>query len=117
MSVRTNALNLKFDERTIEVPEWDGKVTVRAMSAREREQFITNREPGFLYADAVIACTLDPDTGEHVFDVADRDQLAASPAGPLERVFGEIAELSALGEKAVDEAKDRLKDDPFDASA
>lgn len=117
MSIRDTALNAELESRIIDIPEWGAKVKVKAMSAAQRERFITNRAEGFMYTDIVIACTFDPDTDKPVFDPADRDTLAASPAQPLERVFTVVAEMSAIDDGAVDEAKERLKDDPFDGTS
>lgn len=117
MSLRDKALEHPFRETTVDVPEWGGKVVVREMSASQRERHITNRVEGYLYADVVISCTYDPDTNEPVFDPADRDALAASPAGPIERVFGEIASLSRVEEGAVETVKEELEGDPFDGSS
>lgn len=113
MSIRDNALNATLAHRIVDVPEWGGKVKVREMTSAERERYVTSREMGYLYTDAIIACVLDPDTDKPVFDQADRDVLKDLPAGPIERLFHVIADLSAFNEGAVDAAKEKLKDDPF----
>lgn len=117
MSVRDIALNATLATKIIEVPEWDAKVQIRAFSAADRERFVTSREPGYLYTDVVIACTLDPDSGAPIFDQADRDKLKDSPAGPLERIFSAVADMSLVSDDAVDKAKEGLKGDPFDGSS
>jgi len=118
MSIRDTALNAELESRIVDVPEWGAKVKVKAMSAAQRERFITNREAGFMFTDVVIACAFDPDTDKPIFDPADRDTLASdSPAQPLERIFNAVAEMSAVVDGAVDDAKERLKDDPFDGTS
>lgn len=125
MSIRDRALAASVDTEIVNVPEWDAKVEVRGMSAKERVRFLQQqaaiRDSGktndYLYVDTVIAQTYDPDTGEPVFDPADRDTLAEGPARPLERIMEVAARISGLRDEDVAAAEERLQDDPTDGSS
>ncbi len=100
MSIRDNALHAELGTEIVPVDEWGGKVKVVGMSSRQRMAMIRSFETGddYLHVDFVVACTVDPDTGEQVFDPADRDTLVEGPNAPIEQVAMVAIRLSGLSD-------------------
>lgn len=117
MSIRDVALNLHLQAETIDIPEWGGKVLVREMTATQREQFIDNKQDGYMTVDVVLNCAYDPDTEELIFEKADRDKLAAGPAGPLEAVFAKVVAMSRANVTNTVAVEEALDADPLDDSS
>lgn len=61
-------------------------------------------EFGRVLPELVIACTFDPDSGEPVFEAADRDAIAQRSAAALERIGKRAAILSGLGPDSLRDA-------------
>lgn len=58
-----------------------------------------------IYPALIIASAHDPDTGEMVFEMADRDVLNSKSAAALERVGKVAARLSGMDKDAVSRGK------------
>ena len=124
VNIRQTILNAK-DIRTelVVIPEWgDVKVEVRGFTLQERLDFYgrvsdgdtINREH-FLPELAISTC-FDPDTGQKVFEPADRDMLKTKSAAALERITSVAMTLSGLAEADVVEAEKDLDETPTDDS-
>lgn len=112
----------KNDRRsgTMEIPEWGVNIEVRGMSAKMRNRYIetvigagldqeqdANKVGAVmlpLLPEFVLEGVYDPETGEKVFQPGDLDALLDKDGAVIERIAQKVIELSALGEKAVDEA-------------
>ena len=123
-SIRDIALNAK-DVRTelVTVPEWDDvKIEVRGFTLGERLAFYdrvaddgqVNRE-NFL-PELVIASSFDPDSGQKVFEAADRDMLKTKSAAALERLTTVATRLSGMSDDDVTDAETDLEETPTDDS-
>ena len=92
----------------VDVPEWDAKLEIRGMTGAERAKFmrrIYNQQKGeviweHLYPELLIATAYDPDSGEKVFEDADRDVLNTKAGRVLDRLGGVAQKLSGLGSEA-----------------
>ena len=119
MSLRDTILQSDdLEESTMTIPEWgDATITVKAMTGRQRMKLVEqtqakNREN--FYADILIALTFDPETGEPVFDPADRDTLSGKSGAVLERLAEEAMRISGISS---DDAEDAIKQDPTSGGA
>lgn len=113
MSLRDTILDAD-DIRTsdLEIPEWGVTVRVKGMSGRERMRLVEATQAKtreHFYSDILISLVVDPDTGEKIFDPADRDRLADKSGAALERIAQEAIRLSGV---SVDEAEERINADP-----
>lgn len=97
---------------SVEVPEWGTTVNVRGMTGKQRAAFLKNATDAQgnvsfdrFYAELVIASTYDPETGELVFEPADRDALNNKSGRALERVASVATRLSGLDGSSLEEAK------------
>ena len=102
-----------IDEAVIEIPEWgDVKIMLRGMTGAERVKLydsVTGKGKVFMYADILIATARDPESGEPVFDPADREALAEKSGIVLDRLASEVLGLSGLD---ADEAEAEVESDP-----
>jgi len=101
-----------IESEIVEIPEWGVKVEVRGLTAAERAKLLQRAaDPtGQLrldrwFADLTIASTFDPETGERVFDPADRDALNTKSGSAISRIVDAATRLSGLSEESVEEAK------------
>jgi hypothetical protein len=95
----------------VEVPEWGVTVEVRAMDGKTRARFLKNStgrdgkvDIERFSADAVIATTYDPESGDPVFTMADRDALLGKSGRALDRVTRVALRLSGMDRESTDEA-------------
>lgn len=113
-----------LQERIVDVPEWGVKVLVRGMSAGDRAKLLESSTPaggGKLdmanwFANLVIASAFDPDTGEKIFEVADRDSLKTKNGKAIARITDVATALSGLTDTAVEDAKSGFDDAQNDGS-
>jgi hypothetical protein len=102
------------DAELVEVPEWGVTVEVRSMTARARaalQKRFAGRDEFDLaeyYADMLIAAVYDPESGEPLFEVADREALKDKSAAVLDRVSDVVTRLSGMGVGALEEAEEEL---------
>lgn len=97
---------------TVDVPEWGVTVSVRGMTGAERAKFLEatigeDGKPQFdrIYPEILIACTTDPESGEKVFEAADRDTLNGKAAAPTERIAKVAMRLSGIDDDSPAAAK------------
>lgn len=97
----------------VEVPEWGGSVTVRALSGKERDAFEASliqdrgkqgmvRQLGNARAKLVVRCLVDAD-GQRLFADQDANALGETSAAALDRLFTVASRLSGLDEGDVEE--------------
>lgn len=106
---------LNADDRqseNVEVPEWGVTVEVRGLSGADRAVFLADAitpdgKVDFtkVWPNLLIAGVYDPDTGEPVFDRADRDAINLKSAGVTERLAKVVQRLSGLDEESVEAGK------------
>lgn len=97
-----------LDRSEVDVPEWGGAVTVRALSLGERLAFaaLAQAEPEKASAWLVVVAAIDPKTGEQLFDPAELDANVKAMMGkasdPVSRLSDAVLKLSGWG---IDEAQ------------
>ena len=95
----------------VHVPEWGVEVEVRSMTGAQRARVLQGAtvdgevDLERLYPILLIETVYDPETGEPVFDAADRDALNAKNSGALERIAKVAMRLSGIDAGAEDAAK------------
>ncbi len=118
MSLRDTILTADDLGESIEdVPEWGVKVLLRGMTGKERLRYVENskdRGSEYMYSDILIATAYNPDTGELVFDKADREALAEKSGLVLERLALKVMKDSGVD---LDEAEKEVAEDPTSAGA
>ncbi len=96
----------------IAIEEWeDIKLEIRGMTGKERAGFLrrTTADGGEVsfekfFPELVIATVYDPESGEKVFEPADRDHLNKKSGAALGRIADVAQRLSGLGTTDVDDA-------------
>ena len=100
-------------EEIVDVPEWDTKVLVRGMDGRQFEkarlQYKTGGSETEANAAVLTFVARDPDTGELIFDPADKDVLLTKNAGVVQRIVLTAIRLSGSN---IDEAEAEVDADP-----
>ena len=104
MSVRDRIFNSKLDAEVVVIPEWDNvKIEVRARTVDQQYALIDKvRKPNgdldnkLLAVETIIATAYDPDTGEAVFEPADRDTLRGLNAAGFNRLLAAANRAAGL---------------------
>lgn len=106
----------------VEVPEWGGAVYVRGLTATEYDAITVSTIEGRgknhhvnlanLRVKIVAASVVDED-GNRLFSDSDIKALGNKSAAALQRVFSVAQRLSGLGDDAVEQATEELKENPF----
>ena len=98
--------------QVVEVPEWGVEILVKGMNGKGRANFLKrstdadgNVSYENFYPELVIATAFDPESGEQIFDSADRDTLNTKSGVALNRIAEVAQRLSGLGSDDVGEAK------------
>lgn len=97
---------------TLEVKEWGVTLLLKGMTAGERIKLMQNAydqttqqvNMAAVYPDVVVSCVHDPDTGEALFTMADRDALMAKSSAAIESIAAVGLRLSGIGADEQDEA-------------
>lgn len=97
----------------LEVPEWGGKVRVKMLSARERDEFessmmtvdnkgrpVDNRKNA---RARLVQIAVVHEDGRPFFTKHDIRTLGELPAAGLQRVFNKVNEMSAISEEDMEE--------------
>ena len=100
-----------IEEVTVDVPEWGGKVKVKALRGIERdrlENFVQGRRSnGTINIEGVkvllISMSMVDDKGERMFTEKDTIALNAKSGRALDRVFTAAQKLSGLSDEDVEE--------------
>jgi len=122
VNIRQKVLNAKdIRSEIVVVPEWDDvKIEVRGFTLQERLDFYGRVSDGetinrdHFLPELVISSAHDPETGQKVFEAADRDMLKTKSASALERITAVAMGLSGLQDTDVVEAEKDLEDTPTD---
>lgn len=81
----------------IDVPEWGGVFELRGMNGNERRHAEALMvEDKLTYADLIIPCLCDPESGARIFDASDRDLVNAKSGAVLSRLAMSAMRLSGL---------------------
>lgn len=106
----------------LKIPEWGVEVEVRGMNGLERAGFLRRAtgddgEVAYerFYPELVIATVFD-ESGQKVFEPADRDAINAKSGAALERIASVAQRLSGLGSVDLEEAKGNFDGSPKNAS-
>lgn len=109
---------LEFDDiesEIVPVPQWDNKkIEVRGMTSKERAKLLkASAATGDVdmekwFPDLLIATLHDPETGEKIFERADRAAINAKSGAAVSLLADVAARLSGLGESDVAAAKEEL---------
>ncbi len=106
----------------VDVPEWNGSVFVRTMTAAERDSFEMGvmQEDGSkdflnLRARLCARCLVD-DKGERLFTDAEAVALGGKSAGALDRIFAVTQRLNGMSAEDVEELAKNLPGDPDEDS-
>jgi len=106
-----------IESEIIDVPEWGLKVEVRGMSSKQRAKLLkSSTQDGTVnmmtwFPDLLIATVFDPESGEQVFERADRDAINAKSGAAVSAIADVAARLSGLGDDDVQAAKEGLSGD------
>lgn len=99
-------------EEILDVPEWGTKLLIKGMNGKERANFLKRSmnidgEVAFdrFYPELVIATAHDPESGDKIFEAADRDPLNTKSGAALERIATVAQRLSGLGSSDVEVVK------------
>ena len=99
-----------FRRRMVEVPEWDAKLEVRSLSVDAKMSLgkltESDSDPAGVMVHLLASCVFDPDSGEHVFTVADGEWIRQQDSAVVEEVATVALEVSGLKERALDGPKD-----------
>jgi len=112
MSLRDTILGADdLGEKVVHVDEWDVDILVRGMDGveRTRVQKIATSQDVYANADILILIARDPETGDKIFDPADREALAGKSGAAVEHVVLEAIRMSGA---TIDEAKTEVEADP-----
>lgn len=112
-SLREKILNAKdIKSEKVKIPEWDVTVEVRGLTGKQRARLLQDAigedgKPDLerIYPELVILSTYDPETGEQVFQPADRDALIEKSGAALEKIAQVAMRLSGLQPDALKEAE------------
>lgn len=109
MSLRDRILNADdVPSELVDVPEWDTKLLIKGMTGRERndlyERIKGNDDRNVFMSELILTTACDPNTGDLLFEPADRDMLSTKSASALARVFRVAMRLSGLGADAETDA-------------
>jgi len=103
MSIRDTILGASdVPTELVEVPEWGTTVLIRGLTAGQMVDFYDRVAPDgnlnrrYFYPELVIACACDPETGQPVFEPADRDALLGKSAAAVQIVGQRAAALSGM---------------------
>lgn len=115
MSIRERALQRGRTpaSETIHVDEWGCDVEVREIPADQRARALSNAisasgavQLDKLYPVLVLHGAYDPETGERVFEDADRDELmGGTQGGAIDTIASAAMRVNGLTSKAVESAE------------
>lgn len=108
----------------LDVPEWKGKVRVKMLSARERDEFEAStvefkngqNRPNIVNLRArLVQLAVVDEQGKRMFTRHDIKVLGELPAAGLQRVFNKVQEMSAITDKDMEDMAedfDETADEP-----
>ena len=85
-----------------EVPEWEGTVRLRGLSAAERDEFEAtlgvSQDLTNMRARLVVSCMVD-DSGQRIFKNSEAKALGEKNATVINRLFEEVRKLSGMADE------------------
>jgi hypothetical protein len=104
MSIRDKIIKADdLGSEVVSIPEWDVKIEVRAKTVAQQYDLIERcRKPNgdingeLLAVETVIATSYDPDTGDVVFDPADRDMLRSKNSAAFQTLLAAANKAAGL---------------------
>lgn len=110
MSIREQLLALKIPTATVKVAGIDGLVSLRGLTASERdqwEQYVYSErdiKKGVknIRASLVVRCITD-ETGSRLFTDSEIAEVGAMPASVIDKLYEHCQRLSGLGAKDAEE--------------
>lgn len=110
MSIRDQLLALKIPTATVKVAGIDGLVSLRGLTASERDQWEQHvyserdikKGVKNIRASLVVRC-LTTEAGVRLFTDAEMDQVGAMPASVIDKLYEHCQHLSGLGAKDAEE--------------
>lgn len=105
-----------FTYAYVSVPEWGGKVRVRAMTASQRDilsKAMKDKGESDAVELAVVMCVVDED-GNRIFQRQHLAALKKKSTAPLNRIMQKIGELSNAKPEDIDAAEENLDGIPTD---
>ena len=112
MSIREQLLALKIPTATVKVAGIDGLVSLRGLTANERDlweqQIYAERDKKMgvknIRASLVARCLVtDSEAGVRLFTDAEMDQVGSMPASVIDKLYEHCQRLSGLGAKDAEE--------------
>lgn len=118
MSIRDRIIKADdLGSEIVSIPEWDVKIEVRAQTVDQQFDLLDRvRKPDgeidtkLLSIETILVTCYDPDTGEPVFEAADRDMLRGKSSRAFQRLFS--AANKAAGLETEDQVVSDLVDVP-----
>jgi hypothetical protein len=90
----------------VEVPEWGGSVTVRAMTSRERDAYEASMVEGDKYVNVrarlVASCLVD-ENGERMFSDEDAEALGNKGASAMNRIFNVVTRINGFSDSDLED--------------
>ncbi len=122
MSIRDRIIKAELGSEIVSIPEWDVKIEVREQTVDQQFAILdrVRKSDGDIDTklaalEAVLVTSYDPDTGEPVFEAADRDMLRQKSAKAFSQLFR--AASQAAGLETEDEVVSDLADVPTDETS
>ena len=107
----------------VDVPQWGVKIEVRGMTGKARANFLRSvtvkdgqTDMERFYPQLIIGTAHDPETGEPVFTLADREALNEKSGAALEVLAQAAMRLSGLISADIVETEASLDETPKSAS-
>jgi hypothetical protein len=110
---------------SVHVPEWQGEVLVRTLTAAELDQYQTSmlQQRGKSQVanlenirSKLVAMTVVDEDGQRLFTDSDVKALSGKSGSAVNRIFEVAQRLSGLSNDAVDEMAEALEADPLEGS-
>ena len=127
MDIRAKILAAQdIPTETVTIPEWDVTLLVKGMSAGHRIDLMQTAydvntgqvNMSIVYPDVAVACAFDPETGEPVFTVDDKDAILSKSSAAVEKLANVGLRLSGIGKDEQDAAgKDSSNNQNEDTSS
>jgi len=120
-SIRDKILKSEIGSEIVSIPEWDVKIEVRQRTVKQQYDLINkvsndgDIDGMQLAVETILVCSYDPDTGELVFDPADKDAILNLEASSFQILLSAANKASGL--ESEDEVTSRLKGTSPDATS
>lgn len=98
-------------EELLYIPEWDASVLVKGLSGKQRARLLATTTAGGkpdiekIYPEIVVMCVCDPETGQNVFTVADKDVINNKSGAALELIATKAMSLSGLTPESMEDLR------------